>query len=78
MVAKPPERTHGDVARTPDDEREAVREEFVPEAPKDEVREVARGQAPRTPFSLVLGIALIVFAVAASVTGLVVLAIWLA
>jgi hypothetical protein len=77
MATTPPERSHGGTA-IPEEEREASLEEFVPASPKEEVREVARGEAPRTPFSLVGGTAILVLGFAAVVTGIVVLAMWLA
>jgi hypothetical protein len=77
MATAPPERSHVDTA-TPDEEREAAVEEFVPATPKEEVREVARGETPRTPFSLAGGMAVLILGFAALVTGIVVLAMWLA
>jgi hypothetical protein len=77
MATAPPERSHADTA-TPDEERTAAVEEFVPATPREEVREVARGETPRTPFSLVVGITVLVLGFAALVTGIVVLAMWLA
>ena len=77
MATAPPERRHADAA-TPDEERTAAVEEFVPATPKEEVREVARGETPRTPFSLVVGMSVLILGFAALVTGIVVLAMWLA
>jgi hypothetical protein len=77
MTMTPPERTHRD-GETHDPDRDAAIEEFVPEQPKEEVREVARGRTPRTPFSLLSGVAIVVLGFAAVVLGIVVLAIWLA
>ena len=77
MATAQPERSHADTA-TPDEERAAAVEEFVPATPREEVREVARGETPRTPFSLVGGMAVLILGFAALVTGIVVLAMWLA
>ncbi len=77
MAAAQPESSHADTA-TPDEARAAAVEEFVPATPKEEVREVAGSETPRTPFSLVAGMTVLILGFAALVTGIVVLARWLA
>jgi hypothetical protein len=62
----------------PNEEHEAAIEEFVPAPPAEEAKEVARGEAPRTPFSLIGGTSILILAFAVLVTGIVVLAMWLA
>jgi hypothetical protein len=76
MATRP--RQQDDQRLPADEEREAAIEEFVPAPAAEEVKEVARGEAPRTPFSLIGGMAILILAFAALVTGIVVLAMWLA